>query len=906
MSENQNDTLLGRDEFLRMLQAAVNTRSTRFFKEAATHWLAVYPGDLAVRLMLAKAMNVESRSADAEKEISAILAVDPLYLDAYRLFDTLPGPINMPKARLSSILFALDGNIQKSEDIMPWAITWREASEQFDQARFEEAMRSIQRILDSEEYPILIACEHMRLVRALQGDPVVAHLAQIYADRWQDCELFKLTLADALMKMDRKTEGMDLLQQCVTIDPSGQVVMALWGAEHPYRNMWPQKLEVILDLAVPAEVAATLGSNKLGGGFVETEPAHGLGSDFPMPTEPLQDMEPVNANEEVNIDQGQLEEGWDSSAERADLPPEYLDKSLKKRIKQKKERLIESSSLKIQNDEDENGKLLLQKIAKKLGKGDLAESSTRFPVYVVLSSRTNLIKAYGEKTAEVIEGQMSRLAETIKKRPGWSALVFLPDDQTCMDKYNLKAIDTVDPWNVKLALSDLDNVLVKKGEMIGALLIAGGDEIIPFHRLPNPTNDADVEVLSDNPYSTPESNYFIPMWMTGRFPSEMAQDAGLLLSQIRKSIRYHELQSKKHPQWALFWRYMNSIVNTNGMVLSKVKYRNVGYTAAVWRRSSLASFRPIGEGRDMFVSPPESTMTINKQKLTGSPIGYYNLHGLADSAEWYGQKDPNEKKELPDFPVAMTPADLDVENSLPKLVFSEACYGAYAIDKTENDSIALKFVSRGVIAFIGSTCVSYGSLSTPLISADLLGNIFWKFIKEGLSTGEALMKAKIELVREMNKRQGFLDGEDQKTLLSFLLYGDPLVCKQISPKRKKAMIRTGHPLVIKVVNDTKREGSELRDLAGESIAQAKELLADFLPGLSNAQLRVFTNDQSREESTSEQVKDNLGKFVQPAKTMNRNIVVFSKEMTVNNHNLTQYARLTVDNAGKLVKISVSR
>jgi hypothetical protein len=31
--------------------------------------------------------------------------------------------------------------------------------------------------------------------------------------------------------------------------------------------------------------------------------------------------------------------------------------------------------------------------------------------------------------------------------------------------------------------------------------------------------------------------------MTGRFPSETAQDAGLLLSQIRKSIRYHELQN---------------------------------------------------------------------------------------------------------------------------------------------------------------------------------------------------------------------------------------------------------------------------------------------------------------------------------------------------------------------------
>jgi hypothetical protein len=351
---------------------------------------------------------------------------------------------------------------------------------------------------------------------------------------------------------------------------------------------------------------------------------------------------------------------------------------------------------------------------------------------------------------------------------------------------------------------------------------------------------------------------------------------------------------------------MNSLANGNGALLDKVKYRNVAYTAAVWRRSSLASFRPVGEGRDMFVSPPESNASINRQKLVGSPLGYYNLHGLADSPEWYGQRDPNEKKQMPDFPVALTPADLGDDNSIPKLIFSEACYGAYTINKTEDESIALKFVSRGAISFIGSTCVSYGSISTPLISADLLGNLFWKFIKEGFSTGEALMKAKIELVREMNKRQGFLDGEDQKTLISFIQYGDPLVCKQISPKHKKAMVRSSQPAVIKIVCDAEDQGAELRDSAGEAIAQAKELLADYLPGLSNAELRMFTNEQSKIDPTRSSGRIDMGKTVQPTRTTNRNIVVFSKQINVNNHNIVQYARLTVDNAGKLVKISVSR
>ena len=78
------------------------------------------------------------------------------------------------------------------------------------------------------------------------------------------------------------------------------------------------------------------------------------------------------------------------------------------------------------------------------------------------------------------------------------------------------------------------------------------------------------------------------------------------------------------------------------------------------------------------------------------------------------------------------------------------------------------------MAVVGSTCIAYGAVATPLVAADLLGNYFWQQMKGGRTAGEALMLAKIDMAREMIKRQGFLDAEDQKTLLSFVLYGDPL------------------------------------------------------------------------------------------------------------------------------------
>ena len=86
---------------------------------------------------------------------------------------------------------------------------------------------------------------------------------------------------------------------------------------------------------------------------------------------------------------------------------------------------------------------------------------------------------------------------------------------------------------IKLSLADLDKTLARKGERIGALLIIGGPDVVPFHRLPNPTDDGDTEILSDNPYATFDSNYFVPEWPVGRLPGESGSDAGLLLEQIR-------------------------------------------------------------------------------------------------------------------------------------------------------------------------------------------------------------------------------------------------------------------------------------------------------------------------------------------------------------------------------------
>ena len=75
--------------------------------------------------------------------------------------------------------------------------------------------------------------------------------------------------------------------------------------------------------------------------------------------------------------------------------------------------------------------------------------------------------------------------------------------------------------------------------MIGALLIVGGPEIVPFHRLPNPLDDPDIDVPSDNPYATRDENYFIPEWPVGRLPGGSDADPRLLVAALRRISAHH-------------------------------------------------------------------------------------------------------------------------------------------------------------------------------------------------------------------------------------------------------------------------------------------------------------------------------------------------------------------------------
>ena len=251
-------------------------------------------------------------------------------------------------------------------------------------------------------------------------------------------------------------------------------------------------------------------------------------------------------------------------------------------------------------------------LAKKFKKSDLERADNRFPVYVIMSSKTQLEAQHGPNTADIVDGLLQDLAGKIGSLPDWGAQVFYPDDATQMAALGLKPTIASDAWKVKLSLGELDEALGKQGEMIGALLIVGGPEIIPFHNLPNPTYDNDLDVPSDNPYSTVDENYFIPQWPVGRLPGETGSDAGLLIFQIRNLIYKYEQRTKKgfNPgaRLSTFFARIRQWITNFGIPSSKKQ--SMGYSAEVWKEASAGVYSTIGKAKDLQLSPPTNTSNI--------------------------------------------------------------------------------------------------------------------------------------------------------------------------------------------------------------------------------------------------------------------------------------------------------
>jgi hypothetical protein len=462
--------------------------------------------------------------------------------------------------------------------------------------------------------------------------------------------------------------------------------------------------------------------------------------------------------------------------------------------------------------------------------------------------------------------------------------------------------DPGNAWQIKLRLADLDQALAERGEMIGAVLIVGGHNIVPFHLLPNPTDDDDDSVPSDNPYAATDENYFAPEWPVGRLPVDA--DTDLLVKLLSKSTAAHreQLRSGSTPKRFGVW------VRDRFGRFFRPRPKAIGYSASIWRKASLAVFQAIGAPRSMITSPPNAAGNMPSVVSRPSPLSYFNLHGLENSPEWYGQRDPlRDHSEAVEFPIALRPEDVVNSGRAPKIVFTEACYGAHVIGKTEETALSLKFLASGSQAVIGSTKISYGSVTPPLIAADLLGRLFWDQLRRAVPVGEALRLAKLKLATEMHDRQGFLDGEDQKTLISFVLYGDPLLTSKSvgrSKGSKEVMRSTKRPATMKTACALGGPDLLTDDSYAPTTDRVHSIVAQYLPTMVDAECNIRDQHPGCDHDDHCCPSQQIG-----MKTVGENeamVVTLSKHVTDGSKVHPHFARMTLDQGGKVVKLAVSR
>ncbi len=389
-------------------------------------------------------------------------------------------------------------------------------------------------------------------------------------------------------------------------------------------------------------------------------------------------------------------------------------------------------------------------------------------VRLILSSRERLVSRYGEGAQGELDAKLGELCEAASRSTGDGVIKVYVDDESSLDEFGVAGVDPSDARQVAGLIEQLDSALRRESKELRSLLIIGGDSVIPFHRLANPADDEDPEVMSDWPYAARDGSPLLAGLAVGRLPDGDPSHPETLLQLVDAVIAHHKALARVG-KGKTSRRWLNPVVRLFGS--GQDSWNSVGYSAEIWAEASRAVFEIIGDADQLQVSPPLTDYDFLSAYDEIPTLGYFNLHGFGGSPYWYGHGESEHGSPL--LPIALTPLSVSWANADAAVIYSEACYGAELQTDSADGSIALNFLASGALGFIGSTAMSYGSLEPPLCGADLLGKYLWEGVIAGLPLGTALLRARSAFIQAAASGQGYLDGEDQKALLSFVLYGDP-------------------------------------------------------------------------------------------------------------------------------------
>jgi hypothetical protein len=338
------------------------------------------------------------------------------------------------------------------------------------------------------------------------------------------------------------------------------------------------------------------------------------------------------------------------------------------------------------------------------------------------------------------------------------------------------------------------------------LVLFGGDEIVPHFVVSNPSydpyGDDDQQVPTDNPYACSRpwsakklSSYLIPDRVVGRIP-DMIDDSD--------------------PAW-----FVDYLATASQWAPESADTFNKAYCicAQPWTGAGEECIKYIGRSPSiLLISPPEVDQSPKARGVLPSRLHMIKCHGAALDARFFGQKGNS-------YPPCLSSGTLKSRLKPGTLAAAMCCYGAQVFSPSDKAvavsgawPIASTYLRGGAPGFVGSTMIAWVG-DTAMVCADWIIAGYLKAVLGGASVGRAFLESKQEYVSWISQQGKSPDIADEKTLIEFVLLGDPSIQPVVNAKSEpiSAAPAATKRLAVAVLDQERRQRRFLRTQIAEQI-----------------------------------------------------------------------------------------
>jgi hypothetical protein len=436
--------------------------------------------------------------------------------------------------------------------------------------------------------------------------------------------------------------------------------------------------------------------------------------------------------------------------------------------------------------------------------------------------RSSLERKYDSASLKLLDRAVTDWIAHDRKR-GVKTIHVAVDDAPAMKKLGVPAIKgTTTASRIKSAIDALWERLTPD-----YLVLFGGDEIVPHFVVANPSYDVsgddDKEVPTDNPYASSRpfsaskpSSYLIPDRVVGRIP-DMIEDGD--------------------PSW-----FVDYLATATHWTPEAPGTFDKAYTicASPWKAAGRACVEYLGKNPSiLLVSPPDEDKSAAPRRQLASRLHMIKCHGSPLDPRFFGQREDW-------YPPALFSGTLKPRLKPGTVAAAMCCYGAQVFSPSDKAAavpgawpLASTYLRGGAPGFVGSTMIAWVGDKT-MVCADWIAAGYLKSVLGGASIGRAFLEAKQDYVRWISEQGGSPDRADEKTLIEFVLLGDPSVQPVFAPASESSISRvaaTGpraHALGVRAVALVDQERRQRRFLRTRMAEQLREVLPDRLPAGSAA------------------------------------------------------------------------